>query len=251
MARVVAVALQKGGVGKTTTVVSLAHILATTGKKVLLIDLDPQANASQWLDAVAPTGRGVLACIDGRPVRKEIISLPIGLDLLAANRALSVAEITLITKLAREHILRKALEPILNDYDCILIDTQPSLGVLTLNALTAAHDLIVPVECKSLSLNGIVDLQEVVELVRASTNPGLRIMGYVATRVGRNKLSDDVARELRKAFGEQVFRTMIRENVRLGEAPSAHKPISMYDQRSSGAEDYNALAREVLGRLEA
>jgi chromosome partitioning protein len=251
MARVVAVALQKGGVGKTTTVVSLAHILATTGKKVLLIDLDPQANASQWLDAVAPTGHGVLACLDGRPVRKEIVSLPIGLDLLAANRALSVAEITLINKLAREHILRKALEPILNDYDCILIDTQPSLGVLTLNALTAAHDLIVPVECKSLSLNGIVDLQEVVELVRASTNPGLRIMGYVATRVGRNKLSDDVARELRKAFGEQVFRTMIRENVRLGEAPSAHKPISMYDQRSSGAEDYNALAREVLGRLEA
>ena len=251
MARVVAVALQKGGVGKTTTVVSLAHILATKGMKVLVIDLDPQANASQWLDAVAPTGRGVLACIDGRPVHKEIISLPIGLDLLAANRALSVAEITLINKLAREHILRKALEPILNDYDCILIDTQPSLGVLTLNALTAAHDLIVPVECKSLSLNGIVDLQEVVELVRASTNPGLRIMGYVATRVGRNKLSDDVACELRKAFGEQVFRTMIRENVRLGEAPSAHKPISMYDQRSSGAEDYNALAREVLGRLEA
>jgi chromosome partitioning protein len=193
----------------------------------------------------------VLACIDGRPVRKEIISLPIGLDLLAANRALSVAEITLITKLAREHILRKALEPVLDEYDYILIDTQPSLGVLTLNALTAAHDLIVPVECKSLSLNGIVDLQEVVELVRATTNPGLRIMGYVATRVGRNKLSDDVARELRKAFGEQVFRTMIRENVRLGEAPSAHKPISMYDHRSSGAEDYNALAREVLGRLEA
>jgi chromosome partitioning protein len=250
MGRVVAVALQKGGVGKTTTVVSLAHIIATKGKKVLLIDLDPQANASQWLDAVAPNGRGVLACIDGQPVRKEIVSLPVGLDLLAANRALTVAEITLISKLAREHILRKALEPVLDEYDYILVDTQPSLGVLTLNALTAAHDLIVPVECKSLSLNGIVDLQEVVELVRASTNPGLRIMGYVATRVGRNKLSDDVARELRKAFGEQVFRTVVRENVRLGEAPSAHKPILMYDHRSSGAEDYNALAREVLERLE-
>jgi chromosome partitioning protein len=259
LGRIVAVALQKGGVSKTTTVVNLAHALAEMGRRVLVVDTDPQANATTWLggminhDGNASWEKGTLACLlHNRAAQDEIVRVADGrIDLLPAHMALVRAEVQLVQAISREHKLRRALRPTAAYYDVVLIDTPPNLGLLTLNALTAADEVLVPVEASPLALQGVVFLSEAVDMVRAETNPALVISGFIATRVDRrNKLSAEVVASLRQTFGDATYRTEVRESVRLREAPSHIQPITSYDPKGHGAEDYRALAAEFLERLE-
>jgi chromosome partitioning protein len=245
-----AVVNQKGGVGKTTTTVNLAAYLATFGKKILLIDIDAQSNASVGLGVDRSQIKQCLydVIIDGVPAAEVIIKSSIAnLDILPSTPKLAGAEVELVSLDNREKKLKEALAPIKDNYDIIVIDCPPSLSLLTVNALTAVDEVIIPIQCEYYALEGISQLTHTLELVRESLNPQLKIRGIVLTMFDpRTLLSSQVAEEARKYFGSKVFKTMIPRNVRLAEAPSFGQPIIFYDPGSKGAEAYENLCREVL-----
>jgi chromosome partitioning protein len=253
MGQVIAVANQKGGVGKTTTTVNLAASLAAAEKKVLVVDMDPQGNASSGLGY--PRGRTTEGTIYDVLLGDRTIDAVIRptelphLELVPANADLAGGEIELVGLDARERRLRGPLRLVQDRFDFILIDTPPSLGLLTLNALAAADAVLVPLQCEYYALEGLSDLQSTVTLVGRQLNPGLDIEGIVLCMVdSRQNLTEQVANEVRKHFGEKVYTTAIPRNVRLSEAPSFGKPALLYDVSSRGARSYLDLAREFLGR---
>jgi chromosome partitioning protein len=250
--RILAIVNQKGGVGKTTTAVNLATALAAAGKRVLVIDFDPQGNASTGL-GVTRQNRRVTSydvLLGDVSVADAAVATPIPLLWLVPSSVdLSGAEIELVDIASREFRLRKALDGIAGAYDYALIDCPPSLGLLTLNALVAAHAVLVPLQCEFYALEGLSHLVRTVERIKRSLNPGLEIQGVVLTMFDkRNNLSDLVAADVRLHFGDKVYDTVIPRNVRISEAPSHGKPVLIYDFRSAGAQAYIHLASEVLRR---
>ncbi len=250
MARIIAVVNQKGGVGKTTTTVNLTAALAALGKKVLLCDFDPQANATSGMgvdkNTASPNVYDVL--INGADPKRGVVSTRYG-DVLPSNKALAGAGIEMIGIEGREKLLKSALDALAPGYDFILIDCPPSLELLTVNALCAAQTLLVPVQCEYYALEGLSDLLATVRIVKRGLNPKLGLEGVLLTMFdSRTNLSLQVAQEVKRHFPGQVFATVIPRNVRLSEAPSHGKPISAYDPYSRGAEAYAALAEEVAGK---
>ena len=253
MTRIIALANQKGGVGKTTTAINLGASLAACDRRVLLVDLDPQANATSGLGLPKNEAKSMYpVLVDGLPLREiiqptEIPTLfvaPSSVDLVAAELELGGLE-------GREFYLRRALEGATGDFDYVLIDSPPSLGLLTINGLTAADSVLVPMQCEYFAIEGVAQLLNTIERVQASLNPNLEIEGLALTMYDeRINLSRQVAEEVRNHFGEKVYRTVIPRNVRLAEAPSFGKPIILYDIRSRGSEAYVSLAREVIARAE-
>jgi chromosome partitioning protein len=250
--RIVAVANQKGGVGKTTTAVNLATALAAVGRKVLVVDIDPQGNASTCL-GIAPAQRNVGAyhvLLDGTPLAHAVVATEIpNLGVVPSTIDLSGAELELIDVDRREYRLRDALAGATDHYDYVLIDCPPALGILTINALTAANAVLVPLQCEFLALEGLSQLVRTIDRVKRAFNPDLEIQGIVLTMYDtRNKLSSLVADDVRAYFGDKVYQTVIPRNVRVSEAPSHGKPVLLYDYRCSGSHAYMHLAGEVLKR---
>jgi len=251
MGRIYALANQKGGVGKTTTAINLGAYLAQLGQRVLLVDLDPQANATSCLkiDKFTIKGGTYQVLFGEAPAANFILHNPsLRISLLPSSPSLAGGEVELVNELARESRLKKALEPLLERYDYILIDCPPSLGLLTLNGIVAARDgVIIPVQCEYLALEGLSQLTHTLERVRSALSPDLVVRGVVLTMYdGRTNLANDVVDEVRRYFPEQVFKSVVPRTVRLAEAPSYGLPISAYAPSSSGAQAYDALAREVL-----
>lgn len=248
MARIIAIVNQKGGVGKTTTTVNLTAALHALGKRVLLCDFDPQANATSGMgvdkNAASPNVYDVL--INGADPKKAVVSTKYG-DVLPSNKALAGAGIEMIDLPNRQFRLKQALDVLAPDYDYILIDCPPSLELLTLNALCAADSLLVPVQGEYYALEGLSDLMNTVRIVRRSMNPQLELEGVLLTMFdGRTNLAMQVAEEVKRYFPGKVYATVIPRNVRLSEAPSHGKPINAYDRTSRGAEAYGAFADEFL-----
>lgn len=251
MSRVIAVANQKGGVGKTTTTVNLCASLSLSGSKVLLVDLDPQGNATMGcgVDKNAIELSTYEWLLGHCSIEQIISTRPTGFDLLPANIDLTAAEVELLKVEQRDARLRSALDPVLGSYDFVVIDCPPSLNMLTINALVAAEGVLVPMQCEYYALEGLSALLETVEGVRARANPKLEIEGILRTMYDpRNSLTRDVSRQLLKFFGDKVFRTVIPRNVRLAEAPSHGLPVILYDRHSRGAVAYMALAGELKRR---
>ncbi|MBI4728218.1 MAG: AAA family ATPase [Acidobacteria bacterium] len=250
---VVAFANQKGGVGKTTTAVNLGACLAELGRRVLLVDLDPQGNASTGVGVDRATVKiGTYEVLAGSNTGDAIVGTPAaGLDVLPSTLDLAGAEIELTSAFAREGKLRAALAAVRGRYDFVLVDSPPSLGLLTVNALTAADAVCVPIQCEYYALEGLGQLLRTIELVRESLNPQLALGGVALTMFdARTKLAEQVAAEVRLHFGGAVFESVIPRSVRLSEAPGFGKPVILYDGASRGAQAYRALAREALGRWE-
>jgi len=252
MARTFAVTNQKGGVGKTTTAVNLAAFIAVEGFRVLLVDCDPQGNATSGLGINRKRLKYCLydMLIEGLEFKQVMTHTRIdGLDLIPSTIQLAGAEVELVSVPRREAVLAEALSKVQNNYDYIFLDCPPSLGLLTINALTASDAVIIPLQCEYYALEGLSQLVETVHLVRRKLNPKLLIEGIVFTMFdGRTNLSIQVVDEVKHHFRKEVYRTVIPRNVRLSEAPSHGKPIALYDSRSKGAEVYRELAREVLNR---
>lgn len=250
MGKIIAVANQKGGVGKTTTSVNLAACLAKAGKKVLLIDVDPQGNSSSGLG------------IDKRRVEKTVYDCLINeeamentaisttyenLDVCPSNLDLSGAEIELISVMGRENRLKNSLEGVKDKYDFILIDTPPSLGLITINTLTAANSVLIPIQCEFYALEGVSQLVETVKRIKKALNPSLFIEGIVMTMYdARTNLAVEVVDEVKRFFPDKVYKTIIPRNVRLSEAPGFGRPVIYYDESSKGAEAYTELAKEII-----
>lgn len=250
--RIIAVVNQKGGVGKTTTSVNLATALAAVKRKVLLIDLDPQGNASTGL-GIPPAKRDVTSydvIIEETAVEKATLKSNIpNLWVLPATMDLSGAEIELVSVMGREFRLKQALAKAQLDYDFILIDCPPSLGLLTLNALVAAQAVLIPLQCEFYALEGLSHLVKTIELIRRSLNEALEIQGIVLTMYDRrNKFTEQIERDVRQYFQQQVYQTVIPRNVRMSEAPSHGKPALLYDINCSGSKAYVSLATEMLAR---
>src|ERR687892_687832 len=250
--RVVAVANQKGGVGKSTTAVNLAASLAELGLKVLVVDLDPQGNASTGL-GIDPGRRTIgtyQVMSQGTPADSAVMETSVpGVWAIPSTIDLAGAEIELVGQISRENRLARAVEPLVQTYDLILLDCPPSLGLLTVNALSAAHELIVPIQCEYYALEGLGQLLRNVRLIQQNLNPTLRLTGIVLTMYdSRTKLSEQVVAEVRRYFGPRVYDTIIPRTVRLSEAPGYGRPITAYDSGSKGARAYRALAVEFLER---
>jgi chromosome partitioning protein len=243
---------QKGGVGKTTTVVNLATYLALLGDRVLVIDLDPQGNATSGfgIDRATLLGSMYDALVDGRPLADLHVETPVsGLRIVPSSIALAGAEIELATESGREHRLGRALRAERDGWDWVLVDCPPSLGLLTVNALTGTDAVLIPIQCEYYALEGLTQLIATINLVRDHLNPDLAISGVVLTMYdARTNLSSEVAHEVRRHLGDTVFRTIIPRSVRLSEAPSHGLPIALYRPDSKGAEAYQALALELRAR---
>lgn len=251
MARIICIANQKGGVGKTTTAVNLSASIAVAEKKVLLIDIDPQGNSTSGVGLSKEQSNGTIyhALLRGSGLREMIQKTSLAyLDVVVSNTDLIGAEVELIQEKDRERRLDRLIKEVEADYDYIFIDCPPSLGLLTINSLTASNSVIIPLQCEYYALEGLGQLLKTVRLIKQVLNPKLEIEGILLTMFDiRNNLSHQVAHEVRSHFKDKVFKTIIPRNIRLSEAPSHGKPILLYDIHSKGAESYLNLAREIMG----
>ena len=252
MGKIIAIANQKGGVGKTTTSINLSAAMAESGQRVLLVDADPQANATSGLGVEPRTmSSTVYEClVDDYPVGSAVVDTCVeGLHLLGSRIDLVGAELELVEKSGRERVLRKALNAVKNDYDYIIIDCSPSLGLITVNALTAADSVIIPVQAEYFALEGISKLLNTIRIIKERLNADLRIEGFLVTMYdARLRLANEIVEELKGHFGDMVFNTVIPRNIRISEAPSHGVPVTQYDPTCRGAMSHVQLAREILAR---